>query len=137
SCATRPGIGPGTPYFDDASQTFRTALSKIDFEREENSSAALNLVLMEARPRDTLTLWHLLYRVQGKDRELVFERMAALAPPPRDVTREGVLQLDEKMLHLWKGYMESSWSGDSNLKKTWISVWTRGLGKLRSDQGKR
>ena len=26
ACATRPGIGPGTPYFEDASQTFRTAL---------------------------------------------------------------------------------------------------------------
>ena len=77
----------------------------------------LEAVLAEARPRDTLTLWHLLYRVEGKDRELVFERMAALAPPPKDVTREGVLQLDEKMLHLWKGYLENSWSSDSDAEE--------------------
>ena len=140
ACATRPGIGPGTPYFEDASQTFRTALTKLDFEREDTNWSkipALNLVLMEARPRDTLTLWHLLYRVEGKDRELVFERMAALAPPPKDVTREGVLQLDDKMLHLWKGYLENSWSNDSGLKKTWVNIWTRTLGKVQGLEGKR
>jgi hypothetical protein len=140
ACATRPGIGPGTPYFEDASQTFRTALAKLDFEREDTNWSkipALNQVLMEARSRDTLTLWHLLYRVEGKDRELVFERMAALSPPPKDVTREGVLQLDDKMLHLWKGYLENSWSNQSGLKKTWINLWTRTLGKVQGLEGKR
>src|SRR5882724_11840021 len=31
TCATRPGTGPGTPYFDDASEKFRLALWKLDF----------------------------------------------------------------------------------------------------------
>ena len=31
TCATRPGIGPGTPYFDDSSEVFRKALSSFDF----------------------------------------------------------------------------------------------------------
>jgi hypothetical protein len=140
TCATRPGIGPGTPYFDDASQTFKTALSKLDFENDEDVErlrTPLEAVLAEARPRDTLTLWHLLSRVEGKDRELVFERMAALAPPPQDVTREGVLRLDDKMLHLWKGYLENSWSNDSSLRKTWVNFWTRALGKVRGVEGKR
>lgn len=30
-CATRPGIGPGTPYFADASSAFREALELLDF----------------------------------------------------------------------------------------------------------
>ena len=30
-CATRPKVGPGTPYFDDASASFRESLSKFDF----------------------------------------------------------------------------------------------------------
>jgi FecR-like protein/putative zinc finger protein len=139
SCATRPGIGPGTPYFDDASQIFITALSKLDFGTAgvDWLRTPLEVVLAESRPRDTLTLWHLLYRVEGKDRELVFERMAALAPPPKDVTREGVLQLDDKMLHLWKGYLEMSWSNESGLKKTWIKLWTRSLGKVQGNQEKR
>jgi hypothetical protein len=140
ACATRPGIGPGTPYFEDASPTFKTALSKLDFgpgDTTWSNIPALNLVLMEARPKDTLTLWHLLYRVDGKDRELVFERMAALAPPPKDVTREGVLQLDDKMLHLWKGYLENSWGHDSAIKKSWIKIWTGALGKAEGLAGKR
>lgn len=140
TCATRPGVGPGTPYFDDASETFRTALAKLDFGTSEVVDplrTPLEAVLAEARPRDTLTLWHLLYRVEGKDRELVFERMAALAPPPKDVTREGVLRLDEKMLHLWKGYLEMSWSNDSSLKKTWVKLWTGALGKVQGLEGQR
>lgn len=140
TCATRPGVGPGTPYFDDASQAFRTALAKLDFEKDKEVEwevTPLDTVLAEARHRDTLTLWHLLYRVEGKDRELVFERMAALAPPPKDVTRDGVLQLDEKMLHLWKGYLEMSWSNDSSLKKTWVKLWTGALGKVQGLEGKR
>ncbi len=50
----------------------------------------------------------------------VFERMALLSPPPKEVTRDGCLQLDEKMLHLWKGYLENSWSGDAGFKKAGI-----------------
>jgi hypothetical protein len=140
ACATRPGIGPGTPYFEDASQILRTALTKLDFEpwdTEWSKIPALDLVLAESRVRDTLTLWHLLYRVDGADRARVFERLAALAPPPEEVTREGALQLDEKMLHLWKGYLENSWSNESSLRKGWIKTWTRALGKVKGLEGKR
>jgi ferric-dicitrate binding protein FerR (iron transport regulator) len=140
ACATRPGIGPGTPYFEDASETFRQALSKLDFEPQDTNWSkipALNLVLMESRPRDTLTLWHLLYRVDGADRALVYERMSALIPPPDGVTREGILQLDEKMLHLWKGHLENNWSNDSGLRKAWIKTWTRALGKVQEIEGKK
>src|SRR2546430_4893978 len=31
-CQTRPKIGPGTPYFESASESFRSALSRFDFE---------------------------------------------------------------------------------------------------------
>ena len=140
ACATRPGIGPGTPYFEDASEKFRVALSKLDFGYVvdvPDLQRPLEVVIAESRSRDTLTLWHLLYRVEGKDRELVFERMATLSPPPKDVTREGVLQLDDKMLHLWKGYLENSWSNQSVLKKTWIKIWTGALGKVQGLEGKR
>lgn len=126
ACATRPGIGPGTPYFEDASQTFRAALTKLDFEPLGYAeSSPLQAVLAESRVRDTLTLWHLLYRVNGTDRVLVFERLASLAPPPNGVTREGVLQFDEKMLRLWKGELDNIWTGDSALPKGWIDTWTR------------
>src|ERR1700752_2836885 len=99
SCETQPGIGPGTPYFEDSSPTFRTELKKVDFDPDAAArSAALTLMLNDARPKDTLTLWHLLTRVDGADRARVYDKMAALDPPPAGVTREGVLQLNEQML---------------------------------------
>jgi FecR protein/Putative zinc-finger len=140
ACATRRGIGPGTPYFEDASENFRRALSKLDFElhdMEWSKTASLNYVLMEARPRDTLTLWHLLSRLEGADRALVYERLAALSRPPSGVTRDGVLQLDDEMLKTWKAALESTWSNDSGLKKAWIKLWTGALGKVKGVEGKK
>jgi FecR protein/Putative zinc-finger len=139
ACATRRGIGPGTPYFEDASESFRQALSSLDFQLKDMESKlpALNLVLREARPRDTLTLWHLLTRLGGAERALVYERLAVLSPPPAGVTRDGVLQLDEPMLKLWKPQLESTWSNDSALRKAWIKVWTRALGEVKGVEGKK
>ncbi len=139
ACATRPGIGPGTPYFEDATETFRSALAKLDFEFQKSSEwqPTIETLLKESRPRDTLSLWHLLYRVDGPGRVQVYERMAELIPPPAGVTREGVLQLDDKMLHLWKGHMENNWSNDSTLRKAWIHLWTRSLSKVKGFEGKK
>jgi hypothetical protein len=106
-CVTEPGKGPGTPYFDDATEKFRTALARLDFQN--GGMAALNIVLSEAREYDTLTLWHLLQRVRGIEREKVYERMAALIPPPKGVTKEGVMKLDKGMLDLWKKGLEWAW----------------------------
>jgi hypothetical protein len=75
--------------------------------------AALDSVLEAARPRDTLTLWHLLARVEGDERARVYERLAALAPPPDGVTREGVLRLDRDMLDAWKAQLETRWLDES------------------------
>jgi hypothetical protein len=140
ACATRPGVGPGTPYFEDSSEIFRKALAKIDFEPQDTEWSkipALDLVLAESRPRDTLTLWHLLSRVQGTDRARVYDRMAQLAPPPEGVTREGILNLNEFMMKLWKENLESIWSNDSKLRKTWIGIWTRSLGKIKGLEEKK
>jgi hypothetical protein len=112
SCETQPGIGPGTPYFEDSSTPFRTELKTVDFNPDAAArSAALTLMLGDARPKDTLTLWHLLSRVDGNDRVRVYEKMAMLSPPPAGVTREGVLQLDQKMLESWRDELKLSWMG--------------------------
>ena len=102
-CATRPKVGPGTPYFEDASSSFRDALTKFDFAKItlQERSNLLGILLADARKEDALTLWHLLPRVSDADRPGVYDRLAVLAPPPADVTREGVLRLDPKMLDSW------------------------------------
>jgi FecR protein len=103
ACATRPKIGPGTPYFEDASAAFRTALARLDFEDNtpEKRRDDLSIVLAQSRPRDALTLWHLLVRVDEPQRGIVYDRLRRLVPPPRGVTREGILHLDRPMLDLW------------------------------------
>jgi len=112
SCDTQPGIGPGTPYFEDSSATFRASLKKVDFDPDAGvRSVALTSMLDDARPKDTLTLWHLLTRVDGNDRARVYDKMAALDPPPAGVTREGVLQLNQAMLESWRDELKTTWMG--------------------------
>jgi ferric-dicitrate binding protein FerR (iron transport regulator) len=106
-CITRPGIGPGTPYFEDASEVFLSALTRFDFEGE--GKKALDVVLAEARKRDTLTLISLLNRVRRKDRLRVYQRLAFLVPPPEGVTMPGVMRLDEEMIDLWRKELTWVW----------------------------
>jgi hypothetical protein len=124
ACLTQPGIGPGTPFFEDASEQFLDALSKFDFDG--GGAGVLRVVLNEARPRDTLTLWHLLARVEGAERERVYERLAALAPPPASVTRQGIMLLDPGMLYDWKAQMEPAWLTESMpaVRRAWRSLWS-------------
>ncbi|HVF22265.1 MAG TPA: FecR domain-containing protein [Pyrinomonadaceae bacterium] len=129
ACETRPGVGPGTPYFEDASDSFQSALKEIDFQpNSAGGKQALNALLNEARWRDTLTLWHLLTRVHGDDRALVYDKLAGFVAPPAGVTREGILQLDNQMLARWKSVLESNWNpigiGDKKgvLKKSLVPL---------------
>src|SRR5258708_10422029 len=88
ACATRPGIGPGTPYFEDASEKFRAALARVDFDHDSpirGNMTPLEIVLSTARVRDTFTLWNLLSRVSGGERNAVYDRLASLVPPPKGV----------------------------------------------------
>jgi hypothetical protein len=118
SCETRPGIGPGTAYYDDASEDFRKALATVDFEHDAAvRSAALSSVLDHARPRDTLTLWYLFRGFEGRDRERLYDKLASFAPPPPGVTREGALRLDEKMMSQWEQLLKFTWTGGGGYKK--------------------
>ena len=124
ACATRPKVGPGTPYFEDASSEFRAALARFDLEDTPQPRAGdLAIVLEQARKRDALTLWHLLPRVEDEgQRVLVYDRLRELATPPAGVTQEGILCLDQPMLDLWWNelgfddisvwrHWERSWAG--------------------------
>ncbi|HEX8719291.1 MAG TPA: hypothetical protein VF736_01485 [Pyrinomonadaceae bacterium] len=125
-CETRPGVGPGTPFFADASPALRAALATLDFGGEPAGvrAVALDVVLAEARARDALTLWHLLSRTGGAERGSVFARLAALAPPPPGVTREGALRLDARALKRWRRVLEAAWfEGDPAWRKAWRRLW--------------
>jgi hypothetical protein len=124
TCATRPKVGPGTPYFEDSSAEFRAALTRFDFEDStpEQRTHDVAIVLAKARNRDALTLWHLLARVDDQQRVVVYDRLSQFVPPPATVTKEGILRLDQPMLDQWWNelgfddisvwrHWERSWAG--------------------------
>lgn len=107
SCVTRKGVGPGTPYFDDAPEGLREALRRFDFEPD--GKREIPAILAAARKRDSLTLWHMLSRVEGEDRKVVYKRLAELAPLPSTLDENKVLALDKNTLDLWKDELEAHW----------------------------
>jgi len=96
ACVTRRRGGPGIPFFEDAPEPFRGSLAA--WERGEPD--ALPRLLAAARPRDALTLWHLLTRVPAAARAEVFERFRSLVPLPPEVTREAALRRDPHAIDL-------------------------------------
>src|SRR5215471_4299872 len=98
SCRKHPHAGPGTPYFEDSTLDLRRALDALDDELPTKGDA-LGSVLDDSRPRDTLTLWHLLSRVEPQDRLRVLDRIVALEPSLAiALPREELLNLNRKRL---------------------------------------
>ncbi len=85
---TRAGVGPGIPYVEDASDVLKRALAASDVRG----------ILGAARPDDAISLWHLLQRVDSAQRAVVYDRLAALVPPPPGVQRAAALALDRAVL---------------------------------------
>ena len=102
-CLTFPNAPPGTPRYDDAPSGYATALATLDFGGVDNPlrAEAFNLVLSSARRRDALTLWHMLSRGTPAERARVYDRLAALAPPPTETTRDAVLSGDRRAINSW------------------------------------
>ncbi len=121
-CSTRPGVGPGTPIQEDASQKFRAALTRLDFEslNGDERRNELATLLDESRPKDALTLWHLLVRGSAVERGEVYDRLAALIPPPSGVGREAVLTHDQRALDAWWNELGL---GDTDWWRLWKRPW--------------
>jgi hypothetical protein len=115
ACVTRPALGPGTPYFTDASKELTMALAGFD---TMSDPAAFHVVLASARSRDALTLWHLLTRTRGAQRAEVFDRFAALLPRPLGVSRDAILQGDPKAF-------DAAWNALELGNTDWWREWKR------------
>jgi ferric-dicitrate binding protein FerR (iron transport regulator) len=118
---------PGTPYYRDASHAFISALRDYD-ERADHES--LGQVLALARPRDAMTLLHILERAPLEQRPEVFYRTGQLARPPEGVTLEGVLRPDRRgsAVEAWRRSI-----GLGGYKRWWVN-WRDALPRPR-DRG--
>jgi hypothetical protein len=103
SCETRTDGGVGTTVRLDAPQTLREAVRALDFGAQDPAArgGALAVVLREAGREDAVTLWHLLRHAPEPERGPIYDRFAALWPPPPGVTREGAVAGDLGMLRGW------------------------------------
>jgi hypothetical protein len=120
-CLVHRGSGPGTPFYEDAPKEFQDALGSFDRTTYYQANLVdgyisrrefLQMALNHARPRDAITLWHLLSRTDVTDRARVFDRLAQLIPPPAGITREGILAGDPHMRDLWwdaLGLRDTEW----------------------------
>jgi hypothetical protein len=119
-CATRPGVGPGTPCYQDAPAGFEDALTILDFSptQDVRRGAALDTILAAARPRDALTLWHLLTRGSAEERARVYDRLNQLVPAPPGATRDAVLRSDRRALDAW-------WNELGLDSMAWWKLWKR------------
>ena len=115
ACRTRPGHGPDTPYFLDASPAFKNAAAEFD---SDGSKQALIAVLGSARKRDALTLWHLLQRVPADERGDVFDRLAELVALPPNVSREAAVRGDPRSI-------DSIWNALDLGTTSWWREWKR------------
>lgn len=130
SCTIAPGRGPGTPVYDTAPESLRQALAGLDSGSVGAArAAALQRVLTSARQRDALTVWHLLARVDGEERGRVYDRLAALVPPPPGVTREGILQGDRAMRDAW---WDELGLGSAEFWRDWTRFWADPVAALGS-----
>jgi len=113
ACMTRPGKGPGIPYYQDAPRELIDALHRFDADADQ---PAIAVILAKARPRDAISLWHLLRRVQPDDRGCVYDRLAQFITVPAGVTREGVLAADPQMI-------DSLWNTLDLGNTSWWRMW--------------
>jgi FecR protein len=122
TATTRPGLGPGIPHYEDTSDRFQHALVLLDLSAgsQEQRAAALHDVLTEARERDSVTLWHLLSRVEPQERDRVFDALARLVPPPSGVTRDGIRAANRQMLDAW---WDALGLGTTSWWRTWKQPW--------------
>ena len=112
--------GPGLPYPASASEGLRAAVRSYDAHPD---SATLREVLVRADARSTITLWHLLQRAAPGDRGRVYDRLAAIAPPPASVTRERALRGDSGALQRWRTALQPAWIAEPPIwRRAWLAL---------------
>jgi hypothetical protein len=120
---TRPGIGPGTPYFSDAAPQFKLAIARFDTHRGDAGvrAAAVDQIVAESRPRDAFTLLNLLHEVPAGEGGRILDRLSSFVPIPSGYTREDVLAFRMPAMNAYWDAVRDSLHLDN--PKSWIMNW--------------
>jgi hypothetical protein len=117
ACRMYARRGPGVPWFEDAGAQLRGALEQWERAPTRDRLAA---VLAAARPRDGLTLWHLLSRVPANERGEVFDRFAAIVKLPAEVERSAIIAGNATALDRCWNSLDL---GETSWWRTWKRSW--------------
>jgi hypothetical protein len=118
---------PAVPVFDDADETFRSAVQAIERARSfADGAPAVATVLRLARARDVMTLLRLALRTEGASREALVRAAALLAPPPSGVSVAEILNGNEQLLWVWHDALplppaKSWWRNWPDALPLWLS----------------
>lgn len=126
----------GTPFYEDSSATFRQSLEQFDFgaasaavsstdAAEKARALSLRLLLDEARQRDAITLWHLLSRTDAANRAAVYDRLAALVPPPSGIVRDTLVSSDPALADQRREMRDLWWNALGLRDTEWWRYWER------------
>jgi hypothetical protein len=120
---TRPGIGPGTPYFTDAPAEFKIAIAEFDGHPNDATlqSSAIDRILASARSRDAFTLLNLFHEVPAGERARVLDRMTSFVPIPSGLTRDDLLAMRRDPLAAYWNAVHEALHLDN--PKSWIMRW--------------
>lgn len=105
---TRPGRGPGVPYFLDAPAEIQQLARDLSFARAPALGLSFAPALAAARPQDSLSLYHLLPRLGLAERTAVLQRIAALVPDVADLTADAQT-LDPAALERLRERLTPTW----------------------------
>jgi hypothetical protein len=96
---------------------FKSALRTFNFEpmTENERRRVLTTLFSDARHQDVFTLLSLPRDLTPAERGELFDRVAALQPPPTGVTRAGIMANTGKMLDAWIGTL-----GFPVIKRWWV-----------------
>jgi hypothetical protein len=102
-----PGRGPGTPIWDDAPDSYRDAIARLD--EGEGTTLDIHEMIQLNDVDHTLALWHLLDHDDETVVHGAMEALLMLSPPPAGITEHEVRAGDPGALSEWNASFDWSW----------------------------
>jgi hypothetical protein len=121
NAAVTDSSGQSVPWPLTSTPAFRTAAMVLSSGTPD--SLALAALLGGADPRATITLWHLLPRVDVSMRTALVAGLAAIVAPPAGVSLSRVANLDANAMAAWEAALRPGWQAEP------VTAWRKFLVK--------